>query len=605
MAESRDFTIYISSTFSDLDAERRIAKDIASAYGRVLESRRADDEGVIDVCIADVHACSVYVGIVGARYGFKPPGDANPQGKSITELEYDACEKASSGRQIPRLMFKKTEGFTEEQLKDPDVPRILAFRDKVGGPQTAFPFPQKDISFELALDRALRKAEARFNAVEHGYGGAMGGAAARKDLLHQVALVGVRGTDDAVLDAVGAAGDGRFLNGSVGPSDPQWLAPFDAIVRAAQVACLLVTPKGLQRLCEAPGDGVARVTAALNVGLRRGRPLMLALAGVAREKLPAAWAEAAVCILPAPEQWVAPATMAVLGELHRQIVAHPWPAPPSGDAVLDALRAELHAVQGDVGPLPRLALPIIVVAATRAEMSLLVDANRQAFESFDAPDRKRRVSDFKKMSKQWLRPGQQWPDADYFEQRILWRCLRLGNPVLRVLLDTVDAINRAEEGTRERRLLPRIQIVPRLYDLDELLNDRFGSAAALLSAAGAGSLVVIDEFALLHPRLRSAAQRLVDLKRTAVVSISASDPAHTTTRELLGDSSFLHIGSLLSRFKAAFDLRCEVAVNSEARLQRWLRLAIPDLLAAGDAAEAVPELVGKAAAILGPTRGQA
>ena len=46
-------------------------------------------------------------------------------------------------------------------------------------------------------------------------------------------------------------------------------------------------------------------------------------------------------------------------------------------------------------------------------------------------------------------------------------------------------------------------------------------------------------------------------------------------------------------------------MNSEARLQRWLRLAIPDLLAAGDAAEAVPELVGKAAAILGPTRGQA
>ena len=234
---------------------------------------------------------------------------------------------------------------------------------------------------------------------------------------------------------------------------------------------------------------------------------MLALAGVQPDQLPVAWADAALCSLPTPEQWVTPGTAAVLGELHRQIVAHPWPTPPSGDAVLDALRAELHAVQGEVGPLPRLALPIIVVAATKAEMSELVDANRQTFESFDAQDRKRRVNDFKKMSKEWLRPGQQWPDADYFEQRFLWRSLRSGNPVLRVLLDTVYAINRAEEGTRERRLLPRIQIVPRLYELDELLNDHLGSAAALLSAAGAGSLIVIDEFALLHPRLRSAAQR--------------------------------------------------------------------------------------------------
>ena len=75
------------------------------------------------------------------------------------------------------------------------------------------------------------------------------------------------------------------------------------------------------------------------------------------------------------------------------------------------------------------------------------------------------------------------------------------------------------------------------------------------------------------------------------MSVSACDPSHSPTRRLIGSRSFMHVGALVTRFADEQDPRCEVAVNSVERLQRWWRLAIPDLVALGEAAEARAELV--------------
>ncbi|HEX8068537.1 MAG TPA: DUF4062 domain-containing protein [Pyrinomonadaceae bacterium] len=82
--------VYISSTYSDLKEHR------AEVY-RALRQLRHDVIGMEDyvaadtrpvaVCLADVAACDIYVGIFAWRYGYVPEHD-NPEARAITELEY-------------------------------------------------------------------------------------------------------------------------------------------------------------------------------------------------------------------------------------------------------------------------------------------------------------------------------------------------------------------------------------------------------------------------------------------------------------------------------------------------------------------------------------
>jgi len=95
--------IYISSTYSDL-------KDYREAVYQTLRQLRYDviamedyvaaDQRPLDRCLADVAECDVYIGIFAWRYGHIPSKN-NPEGKSITELEFrKACETGKT-----RLIF--------------------------------------------------------------------------------------------------------------------------------------------------------------------------------------------------------------------------------------------------------------------------------------------------------------------------------------------------------------------------------------------------------------------------------------------------------------------------------------------------------------------
>src|SRR5687767_8603155 len=52
-----------------------------------MEDYVATEERPLGKCLADVAGCDAYVGIIAWRYGYIPPVN-NPEGKSITELEY-------------------------------------------------------------------------------------------------------------------------------------------------------------------------------------------------------------------------------------------------------------------------------------------------------------------------------------------------------------------------------------------------------------------------------------------------------------------------------------------------------------------------------------
>ena len=85
--------VYISSTFEDLKEYRaEVLKTLRRMQQEVIamEDYAAADERPLAKCLADVEKCDYYLGIFAKRYGFIAPNDngENPEGKSITELEY-------------------------------------------------------------------------------------------------------------------------------------------------------------------------------------------------------------------------------------------------------------------------------------------------------------------------------------------------------------------------------------------------------------------------------------------------------------------------------------------------------------------------------------
>jgi hypothetical protein len=82
--------IYVSSTYGDLKEHReRVYRTLRQLNHDVvaMEDYVAADQRPLDRCLADVGASDLYVGIFAHRYGYIPE-QGNPEGRSITELEY-------------------------------------------------------------------------------------------------------------------------------------------------------------------------------------------------------------------------------------------------------------------------------------------------------------------------------------------------------------------------------------------------------------------------------------------------------------------------------------------------------------------------------------
>ena len=96
-------SVYVSSTYSDLrdhraavyKALRQLGHDVAA-----MEDYVASDQRPLDRCLADVASRDLYIGIIAWRYGYVPE-QGNPEGRSITELEYREARR----RGIPCLLF--------------------------------------------------------------------------------------------------------------------------------------------------------------------------------------------------------------------------------------------------------------------------------------------------------------------------------------------------------------------------------------------------------------------------------------------------------------------------------------------------------------------
>jgi len=110
--------VYVSSTFDDLKVHRadlKLALEKAQYDVECMEKYPAFDERPLDKCLADVARADVYVLLLANRYGYRPK-EGNPDGKSITQLEY---EEAGRNPSKPRLVF----------TIDPDHPWVKKWID--------------------------------------------------------------------------------------------------------------------------------------------------------------------------------------------------------------------------------------------------------------------------------------------------------------------------------------------------------------------------------------------------------------------------------------------------------------------------------------------
>lgn len=156
--------LYLSSTLSDLQDERRAVKEILSGDYTVVESYEADSRSLEPSCVADLASCAIYIGIVGLRYGFVPPG----QGKSITELEFDAALAAGLRcfvfvKEADAIPASRTDLYTQEN--DPSL--IKAFRKRLSSganniPRAALFTTAEDLKVKVlrALQRQGRETGA-------------------------------------------------------------------------------------------------------------------------------------------------------------------------------------------------------------------------------------------------------------------------------------------------------------------------------------------------------------------------------------------------------------------------------------------------------------
>jgi Domain of unknown function (DUF4062)/Tetratricopeptide repeat len=122
--------VYVSSTLADLERERRAVLEwLRAARHQAIDSYLPDSDTVRESCLDDVATCDLYVLILGHRYGFVP-ADGNPEGLSITHLEFRRAGECG----IPRVALLRT-SIPDVRLSDMEDPAraalVLAFRAEV------------------------------------------------------------------------------------------------------------------------------------------------------------------------------------------------------------------------------------------------------------------------------------------------------------------------------------------------------------------------------------------------------------------------------------------------------------------------------------------
>jgi acylphosphatase/tetratricopeptide (TPR) repeat protein len=143
--------VYLSSTLTDLEAEREAVKEALAGEATIVHSYAGASTDLQADALQEVGKCDVYILILGMRYGFIPAGHT----KSIIHLEYDIA----TARSIPRLVFVKDPAAipmtsTDAISGDHPAEQIGQFRELVSAQVAAAHFATTD-ELKMHVRRSL------------------------------------------------------------------------------------------------------------------------------------------------------------------------------------------------------------------------------------------------------------------------------------------------------------------------------------------------------------------------------------------------------------------------------------------------------------------
>lgn len=127
--DHKRYQIFLSSTLSDLEAERRMIMQTLLELDCIpsgMEFFPASDEETFDFIKTVIDTCDYYILVVAGRYG-----SVAPDGTSYTEKEYDYA--VSSGKPVLGFVRKDLSQITVSKTdENPDLAqKLAAFRSKV------------------------------------------------------------------------------------------------------------------------------------------------------------------------------------------------------------------------------------------------------------------------------------------------------------------------------------------------------------------------------------------------------------------------------------------------------------------------------------------
>jgi len=510
------------------------------------------------------------VGIIGQRYGWVPDGEDQIDAKSITELEYDACRETGRPR-IPRLIFVRTTNstkFTDALNRPKTADRIKKFLDRASTDQMAVPFEKLE-DFRVHLTEAVMKQRDAFHREKTPGPAILDSRRVWQSKLMPVVLLSIPGKDEIHYQRIISRRPTQFAHAELRPADADISWQVEQALRKGQLCCLLLTPDSLKSITDY--NRLPRFAHALDIIKRRLGKACILWIGDDGHELQKLWPPVSV------------------------IPISPKDLEQTPETTVAKIYSDLQG-QATLTTEPRLALSCLVIAPTREEVESLVNADGSGFSAYeDEALRKHMRKQLKHLADATKKINRAWPQDTYGISREEWRCFGpQSKTVADLIKDVVSTINAAGRGSREREVLQDAELIVRHYTLDEYLQDIEGSQRTVLSMRADGCLMVIDEIALFHPILRKAVNALLPSPVCAIVSVSPYDPAQMPTRQLFSESSFLRVGGIIDRFKTEQDPQCEIALNSEERVQRWLRTAIPRLIIDTDGSVGRPRLVAQA-----------
>lgn len=544
--------VYLSSTYADLVEYREQASRVMRGLGLnvvAMEDYVARDDRPVDACLADVAAADLYVGVFAFRYGHVPKSE-NPDGRSITELEYRKAVSLDK----PRLIFlakpdnwpmPKSDAFTGDGDRGGLMNKLReelheeALLDTFESPE------QLGTALSRSLLHWLRKQDALGTAApERPQPVVPEQRQIRYDLL---LLHAPTDADRAAALANAVAGVWPVLTSGTGLTATalEDLKAFDHDACAARSAGVLLTPAVLTMLAE------DKKRSARTLGLARERTGVLL--GIPAEEV----AQDATAEWDFTEILPFAAGEGVAGQ---------------GKALHSAL---LRCVSRPADP--ELGLPVVVVAMTDAEA-------RQLLPAPPAP-----VADLIKQ-----RPDAWWLER-YGPSRLHWRPFDGTDSIDEILDNAVARLN--EKLDRLRGWTIRL----RPYSFEPLMCDSLAMWPIYDDIARNGCLAIVDEISLFHDAIRSIFKDspLSRAGQVALVSLSPLDPTLGTPQAVIRDKLDEFLVAAAQRFNVGLDPLCEMGVSQPRRLERWLGESLPRAARALRQARRDPEKIDDLARELG------